>query len=61
MNNQDKKEGLVVVALLLIAVFFIWLKVYLVGSIVTSGIKALSNSCGKQYWIEWLINGDWFC
>lgn len=34
---------------------------YISGSLVTSGIKALSHSCGTAYRIEKLVDGEWFC
>jgi hypothetical protein len=43
---------------LLIALLPYWL----VGSLATSGIKAVAKDCGKHYGIErYLVVGDWFC
>jgi hypothetical protein len=38
-------------------------KIWLWGSLATSGVKAIAGSCGKTYGIESIpmINGNWFC
>ena len=46
-----------VLAYFMIMGFTIWVA----GSAVTSGVKALSNSCGKTYTVERVFSGDWFC
>jgi hypothetical protein len=47
-----------------------WIGVYLLlaglwlwtlGSIITSGIKAFSSSCGHEYPVEVIFGGNWFC
>lgn len=38
-------------------VFVLWLG----GSVLTSVIKATTNSCDTIYPVETLVNGDWFC
>ena len=48
----------VIVALILVIKIWFW------GSLFTSGVKGLSDSCGKTYGIEktiTIINGNWFC
>jgi hypothetical protein len=35
--------------------------VWVVGSVVTSGVKAGTKNCGKTYKIERVLAGDWFC
>ena len=38
------------------------LKLWFMGSLFTSSIKAVSDSCGKSYGVESVgVNGDWFC
>lgn len=37
------------------------LKVWLIASLVTSGVKAASGDCGKAYGIEGIVKGNWFC
>jgi len=38
------------------------LKVWLIGSLITSAIKAGSDSCGATYGIESVgFSGNWFC
>ena len=32
-----------------------------IASLAASGIKALSNNCDKNYKIEKVLAGDWFC
>lgn len=34
---------------------------WVVGSALTSGIKALSDSCDTRYKVEAVLAGDWFC
>ena len=38
-------------------------KVWLVGSLLTSSVKAMSDDCGKTYGVELVpvIQGNWFC
>lgn len=37
-------------------------KVWLFGSLITSGVKSVAGSCGQTYDIEKvIINGNWFC
>ena len=31
------------------------------GSLITSGVKAVTEDCGKTYGIEKFVSGDWFC
>lgn len=58
---EDMKEfgifGAAVVLILVLKVCILW--VLLSG--VTSGIKALSDDCGKRYGVEAVLGGDWFC
>jgi len=37
--------------------FMLWLG----GSTLTSGIKAVTGHCGERYPIESILSGDWFC
>lgn len=34
---------------------------WVLGSVVTSGVKGLSNDCGKRYPVEAVLAGNWFC
>jgi len=34
---------------------------WVVGSVIISGIKAGTSSCGKRYVVEAVFSGDWFC
>ena len=34
---------------------------WITGSLITSGVKASTNNCGKTYPIEVILSGDWFC
>ena len=34
---------------------------WVVGSVIISGIKAGTSSCGKRYVVEALFSGDLFC
>ena len=37
------------------------LPTWLMLSAVTSGVKVLSDDCGKRYPVEAVLGGDWFC
>jgi len=45
----------------LFAIFLQGFGLWVAASAITSGIKALSDSCGKRYGIEVVVGGDWFC
>jgi hypothetical protein len=47
----------------LLAIFLvITFKLWLFGSLIVSGVKSVSDSCGKTYPVEiYVVNGDWFC
>ena len=34
---------------------------WLVGSGITSGIKAAKDQCGTRYGVESVFSGNWFC
>jgi hypothetical protein len=36
-------------------------KMWLIGSLLTSGIKAAKDDCRKTYGIETVLSGNWFC
>jgi hypothetical protein len=48
--------GWIVFCLALVA-----LKFWLIGSLLTSGIKAAKDDCGQTYSVESVLSGDWFC
>lgn len=35
--------------------------IYVTGSLIASGVKAATHSCGTEYGIEPIVSGDWFC
>jgi hypothetical protein len=37
------------------------LKIFVVGSLITSSVKSLSDDCGKTYGVEAVVSGNWFC
>lgn len=49
--------GLIIVVQVAAACAGLWLT----GSLVTSGVKAVSGSCGKTYPVEKVVSGNWFC
>lgn len=49
------------IGFVLFAIFMQGLALWVGASAITSGIKALSDSCGKRYGIEVVVGGDWFC
>lgn len=57
-------------ALILIGVWFFFVclgiaittaKVWVIGSVVESSVKAISKDCGKTYRGEGFFNGNFFC
>lgn len=58
--NESLPTGLFIltfVVVVVIAVFQVWV----IGSGLTSGIKAISGSCGQTYPVESIFSGNWFC
>jgi len=41
--------------------FALFINLWVIPSAVTSGIKAVSNSCEKTYPVEKVWSGNWFC
>lgn len=37
------------------------LKVWVIGSLLTSGVKAAKDDCGQVYGVESVLSGNWFC
>lgn len=35
--------------------------IWCAGSLITSGIKSVSNDCGKEYKADIIFDGNWFC
>jgi len=50
-----------VTAQIIVLFFALWLNLWVIPSAITSGIKAVSYSCGKTYPVEKVWSGDWFC
>jgi hypothetical protein len=50
-----------VILTILIAVVLVFAKFWLIGSLFTSGIKAISDKCNTTYAIERVVDGHWFC
>lgn len=44
-----------------LVVFVLWFNFWVIPSAVTSGIKSISDDCGKTYPVESFFSGDWFC
>jgi len=44
-----------------VLVFALWLNLWFFPSAITSGVKAISDSCGKTYPVEKVLSGNWFC
>lgn len=49
------------IVLVVIYVAIACLPIYIVGSALTSGIKAATQQCGKTYPVEAVLSGNWFC
>ncbi|MDB4330164.1 hypothetical protein N9948_00355 [bacterium] len=59
-----KKEFWAIIAMWVIIIFLIvTFKVWLFGSLITSSVKSMSNSCGTTYAVESIpvVSGNWFC
>ena len=37
------------------------LKLWLIGSLVTSTVKTVKGDCGQTYGVETVLSGNWFC
>lgn len=65
MSKSDSVE--ITVRLILIVFIFSFaisiavFKLWLIGSLATSSIKAISDDCGTRYGIEKVVSGNWFC
>jgi len=46
-------------AFIILVILFI--NFWVIPSVITSGVKAISNDCGKRYPVEKVWGGDWFC
>ena len=44
-----------------VAMAILALKLWLVGSVITSGVKAISDSCDQTYPVEAVVSANWFC
>lgn len=49
------------VGLVCLAIGLFVLKIWIVGSLLTSTVKVASGDCGKHYPIEHVMSGNWFC
>jgi len=61
--KSSRVDGLEFSMLLVLAISVLTIKVWFFGSIGTSAVKAISGSCGKEYFLESIpvISGNWFC
>lgn len=53
-----KREMIFLIIFVLIGNFIAF---WLIGSAVTSGVKSISDDCGKTYRVEKVLAGNWFC
>jgi hypothetical protein len=44
-----------------VAIGLVVLKLWLVGSLITSTVKTVSHDCGQTYPVERVVSGNWFC
>lgn len=51
----------VIAGMLFLQVTFVTAFTYVGGSVITSGVKAISNDCGNEYPVEVVFGGNWFC
>lgn len=61
MNDNFFKVGTFIVLVILVNFAWISFVIWLGGSVLTSGIKAGTDSCGSTYGAEVVFSGDWFC
>ena len=61
--GENMKAISLAIGTLVFAIGVLWLKVWIVGSLITSGVKAVSDKCGTTYSVEGVvgITGNWFC
>jgi hypothetical protein len=55
--------GTAIIGIVMIAFYIViaFAPVWVVGSVLTSGIKAGTKQCGQTYPIEKVLGGNWFC
>jgi hypothetical protein len=59
--NGFKLEAFFGLCLFALAVAVVIIKIWVVASLITSGLKASTNNCNETYVIESFANGTWFC
>ena len=61
----EKKKSLgfksMVFVTIIVAILALGFNLWLVPSLITSGVKAISNSCDKTYIVEKVLLGNLFC
>lgn len=58
MGKGKSMKYLLLPLFVLFAAFF---KLWLIFSLLTSGLKTLSDNCDKTFVIEPVVSGNWFC
>lgn len=60
--KRRKTQPIFVVVLAIAINLAVWSGfIWLAGSALASGIKSVSDDCGKVYGAEEVFSGDWFC
>ena len=60
-NSKGRCPNYTFILITVLVVFVIWFNLWLIPSVITSGIKSIANDCGKTYPVEFVLSGDWFC
>lgn len=61
--NRNTNTGLITwISVVLITITIaIFLNLWVIPSVITSAVKAISNKCGTTYVVEKVWTGDFFC
>ena len=65
MGKACNKSETIITGVLLgvIGLVLSWIKIVIIGSLITSSVKGIAGSCDRQYPVEnyFYISGNWFC
>lgn len=59
-NKEIGMVGGVFVLWLGFVLSIVFFKLWLIGSVITSGVKSMSDDCGRTYGVP-VVSQDWFC
>lgn len=60
-NNVERTMKLIFGSVFVLNLALLLGTVWLGGSVITSGVKAVAENCDSRYPVEAVFSGDWFC